>query len=547
MKKLVVIFLIMASAFSFAITYNQTDKEELEKMEKAEETIAKPFVIPNDSFLADPDELYPILCEAADEFNVNVFRKSINFKTDNQVEILKYVLLTRDTDYFDAFRLKSGRYLSEKDTQQDNLFISTAYSGDQNQIGVIRDFGENNLITIKPLKTAYDYLPVDGRYFAEAVDDKAFNAFIKGFVDKVNQHYKSYLETPYSPENFGKDLNGSGGASETGSMVSDLKNINIAVFIITLILLIYYIFNESKRIGIMKMHGVSSIRSWYIMAGRLISLVFVLSTALSLLVAVLIKNTTYQFVYSTVIYQIKSYLIMIAFSFITYAYISRIRVSDVIKNRKDTKSIFALNMLLKIGCSILLVFICLSVWSQYTDIRTKQENLKNWEHSKDYGVFYPLSVGYERDDFQHGQRIFDSSLCDELYPILNRMGSLLINTGMYEETDLFLNRDYEGIRSINVNPNYLREFPVYDIYSNPVQVSEDNTDWILLVPEKYQNREKEIQSFFEESRIGFIDIQKGFYKQQVSDDVENQQIGIIWLANDQKIFSSDREKQCLGR
>ncbi len=537
MKKLVVIFLILASAFSFAITYNQTDKEELAKMEKAEEAIAKPFMIPNDILLADPDKMYLLLCEAATEFNVNIFRTSINYKTDNQVEIVKYMLLTYDSDYFDFFKLKGGRYLTEKETRQSNLFISTADTGDQNQIGVIKDFGDNNLITIKPLKASYDYLPVDGWYFAEAADDKAFDTFIKGFVSKINQHYKSYLKISYSAEDFEKDVRDSGGSSETGAMDGYLKYINIAIYIITLILLIYYVFNESKRIGIMKMHGVSSTRSWYIMAGRLITFVFVLSAAIFLLAAVMIKNTTYQFVYNTVVYQIKSYLIMIALSFISYAYISRIRVSDVIKNRKDTNGIFALNMLLRIGCSILLVFICLSVWSQYIDIRTKQENLKNWEHSKDYGVFYPLNEGYDGDDFQHGKRIFDSSLRGALYPILNRKGALLINTRMYEETALLLNKDYDGIRSVKVNPNYLREFPVYNINSNPVQVSEDNGDWILLVPEKYHNREQEIKSFFKESRKNIIGVQKGFYEQQVSDEVENQQITIIWLADGQEIFS----------
>lgn len=78
-------------------------------MEKAGEGIGKPFVIPNDLLLADPEEMYPLLCEAADESKVNIFRTNINYKTDDQVEILKYVLLTGDTRFFDAFRLKSGR------------------------------------------------------------------------------------------------------------------------------------------------------------------------------------------------------------------------------------------------------------------------------------------------------------------------------------------------------------------------------------------------------------------------------------------------------
>lgn len=540
------IFLILASVFSFAITYTQTDKEELEKMEKAGEGIAKPFVIPNDLLLADPEEMYPLLCEAANELKVNIFRTNIHYNTNDQVEILKYVLLTGDTRFFDAFRLKSGRFLTSKDTQQGSAFMSTVDTGDHNQIGIVRDFGNTDLVTIKPLKTAYEHLPVYGQYFVEASDNRTYGAFIKSFVAKVNRHYQKYLKASYTPEDFQKPSN-SGGGSGVGSSIDYLKYINYAIFLITLILLIYYIFYESKLIGIMKMHGLSNFRLWFIIAGRLITGIFVLSAAVSLLVAIAIKDTTSQFVGSTIISQFKTYVIMMAISLVSYIYISRIRVSDAIKNRKDTNGIFALNTLLKAGCSILLVLIGLAIWGQYAEIRAKQQNLKNWERTKDYGVFYPLYIGYDLEDVQQGSPKTTAFINVELYPVLNKMGALLINTRMYEETALRSNRDWNGIRSIKVNPNYLREFSVYDIHHNPVQISEDTTNWILLVPEKYRNREKEILSFFHKERVGTKDYEGvyehevRFFKRAVPDRVKNQEIKIIWLANDQKIFSFNPE------
>lgn len=542
MKKILALLLVLASVFSFAIAYNQTDKKELEKMEKAGEGIARQFCIPDFLLLANPDEMYPLLCEAANEFRVNIFRTNIHYKIDDQVEILKYVLLTGDTHFFDAFRLKSGRFLTTKDTKQGNSFMSTVDTGDRNQIGTVRDFGGNNLITIKPLKTAYEHLPVYGRYFVEAPDEKTFNVFLKSFVAKVNKQYQKYLEAPLTPEVFQKP-NNSGGGVEAGSRTDFLKYINYIIFIIILILLTYYIFYESRRIGIMKMHGLSNIRLWFIIAGRLITVIFVLSVAVSLLVALLIKDTTSQFVGSAIISQFKTYVIVTAISLISYMYIYRIKVSDAIKNRKDTKGIFALNTLLKVGCSILVVLIGLSLWSQYTDIRAKQENLKSWEQSKDYGIFYPVKVGYNLEDIQQGNLITTAALAGELYPVLNKMGALFIEARMYEERMLILNKDWEGIRSIKVNPNYLREFPVYDIRNNPVQISEDTSDWILLAPEKYRHKEKEIMSFFQKIRTGAKDYEgvyereEHFFKRAVPDSVKNQQIKIIWLANNQKIFS----------
>jgi len=138
---------------------------------------------------------------------------------------------------------------------------------------------------------------------------------------------------------------------------------------------------------------------------------------------------------------------------------------------------------------------------------------------------------------QNGAPVFFSNVDGALCPVLNRMGAVLINARIYEEEALLLIKNYHGIRSIKVNNNYLRVFPVYDVQNNPVEVSEDTSDWILLVPEKYRNREKEIISFFQKDRAGLMDVEKRFYKQPVPDNGKNQQIEIIWLANNQKIFS----------
>lgn len=178
----------------------------------------------------------------------------------------------------------------------------------------------------------------------------------------------------------------------------------------------------------------------------------------------------------------------------------------MIKNRKDTKGIFVFNTLLKVTCSIIFVLLGTSILEQYITVKEKQVNLKNWEKNKDYGVFYPLSVG--NDEEQQGMHKTESSINGDLYPILNKMGAVLIDSKEYEEIELSRNKDYKGIWSVTVNNNYLREFPLYDIHNQRVQVSEDTENWILLVPEKYQNKEKEILRFFEERRKPAIEYEE---------------------------------------
>ncbi|PHB46617.1 bacteriocin-associated protein [Bacillus wiedmannii] len=531
MKKVVVFFLIVASILSGFIAFQQTDHKEFEKMEKVEQRIGKEFVIPDVLGFANPSEIYPILLEAAKESHTNIFRTNVAYHEDEHAEILKYVLLTTETIYFKQFQLSGGNVLKPKDTFQGNAFLSTVHTKDTKQKGVIKDFGDNHVITIKPLQTSYEHLPMAGRYVVEGVDDKSYDAFLKLFSKKLNQHFKpkQYIVA----DDFKRNLSNNEEALD--SPINSLSYIQYMVFIVLLCFLIYYVFNEAKRIGVIKMHGVSNLRLWFIVIGRTIASMFVLSIGISVLATAFVKNVTSGFIYTIMFDQCKTYLIITILSLVSYFYISKIKVNQMIKNRKDTKGIFVFNTLLKVTCSIIFVLLGTSILEQYITVKEKQVNLKNWEKNKDYGVFYPLSVG--NDEEQQGMHKTASSINGDLYPILNKMGAVLIDSKEYEEIELSRNKDYKGIWSVTVNNNYLREFPIYDIHNQRVQVSEDTENWILLVPEKYQNREKEILRFFEERRKPAIEYEEKRMHREVPNHLRNRKIDIIWIKNNQEIFS----------
>lgn len=133
MKKIVFTALVFVFAFSLYISYEETKNEEAKKLETLEEKMATSFVIPEGFPLADPDEAYPLMLGAANEFQINIFRSGYNFRPDGQVEILKYVLLTGETDFFDHVRLADGRVLQAEDTQQGRRFLSSAKTKDENR------------------------------------------------------------------------------------------------------------------------------------------------------------------------------------------------------------------------------------------------------------------------------------------------------------------------------------------------------------------------------------------------------------------------------
>ncbi|MED4570686.1 DUF1430 domain-containing protein [Brevibacillus agri] len=537
MKRTLSGLLIFIFAVSFLLAYNQAYRTELEQMERAGEGDSAPFRIPNYASFASPTEMYPILLDAAVKAKVNIFRTNIDYGVDDEVRIHKYVLLTNSTAFFDSFRLKSGRFLTAQDTQQGNSYLSTVDSEDQEQRGTIKMFGSHRLIEIKPLRSAYKHLPVEGQYFIEGSDEQ-YQQFVDHVINKIVANKLVDQGTRLTPEDFKGHFYTSGKMEIEADFFTYIRYL---IFIVTIIMLVYYVFNESKQIGVMKMHGLSNLHLWYLVIGRLVTVIYILAAVISVLAALLMKDTAAHFIVNVILSQLVSYVIALLISLIAYVYIARIKVIDVIKNRKETNGIVTLNTMLKTGCSIFLVLVILPIWNQFDEVRIQEENLKSWERSKDYGVFYPVRVGDDSEDYDRGAYKITATEVTGLYPLLNKMGALFIDARSYRESVLLLNRNSRNIRSISVNLNYLQEFPVYDAQGNPVNISEDTSDFILLVPEKYRNKEKEILDYFTKVRKNLVEVDENRFQVEVPDRVRNQRLSIIWTANNQKIFSFNPE------
>lgn len=533
MKKIVALLVVAAFAFSFIVAIFETDYDEFEKAKRIEELIGRKFVIPDSLLLASPEELFPALQQAAAASKVNIMRTGIHYKENDEEEILKFLLLTTETSYFHHFSLKSGRYFIEEETHAGHSFLSTAHTGEREQIGEIKEFLGNHLISVYPLPRAYDVFPVHGTYYAEAPDEQAFQAFLEKLAVTLNQRYSG---ASFTPEDFRVDTNTERHAVSF-PWIAMLDSIRYGIFVIAVVLLIYYMFYESKRIGILKLNGVSNLHLWYLVAGRLITVVFLCMLVVTLAASLFIEQATAAFIWRVALSQIISYLILLFISLLVYLYIMRINIVHVLKSYKDTKALFFFNIVVKIGCSILLILEGGSAWWQLESLLQKKEEMKNWEHIKDYGVFYPALNGLDGEELFSKGSPFEVTSRDELYFLLNRMGAIFIHALEYEERTLVLNQNQKGIRSIQVNPNYLKQFPVLDVEGRVVHIPEETTDWVLLVPEKYRDREEEIISYFQKKRKGWVGIDQDYYQRVVPDAIINQKIAIIWLQNEQQIFS----------
>lgn len=549
LKRLLIFFLILVAIFSFAVAYHQTQVAAVQKMENAGLEGNWSLWIPDSRLFSGPDSwerVYPLLQGAAEQSQVNVFRPGIGYTTENRPEIIQYVLLTHHTRFYSAFTLKSGRFLTPQDTKQRAVFLSTMDTGNQQQVGTLKGFGSSPIVEIRPLRGAVAYLPFAGQYLVEAPNPQNYETFVNRFAAEVNAQFKADILRPYKLRDFmqaNRNITRPLGFGTLGNWLFDyVQEILLLIVTITLVLLVYYSFHAAKRIGIMKMHGVSNIRVWYLIVGRLIVLSFLLLSTIGMATAIVIGGSIGSFPINFFREQCTIYVLVTAASLIVYLYVVRIRVSDAIKNRKHTGSVFAVNTLMKVGWSVFLIFVILGVWSQYATLRAQQALLNGWQKNpktNDYGVFYPLDVGHNYMGIAQGDLSTQYVETNWLYPILNRNGALWINTEEYRESVLPLPRPTGYIRSIYANPNYLHQFPVYDIHHRQVQISESTSDWILLVPQRYRSRGKEVLEYFHQQRLEAYNADEGQYGVPVR--VKYQAIKIIWLTNDQAIFSFDPE------
>ncbi|WP_258840159.1 hypothetical protein [Mechercharimyces sp. CAU 1602] len=197
--------------------------------------------------------------------------------------------------------------------------------------------------------------------------------------------------------------------------------------------------------------------------------------------------------------------------------------------------------MLKVVCATVLVLTGMSLITQYTNLHTQEDRILShkkdmgrWGNMRGYGIaeFY---VGHTtaytieeelEEQYEVGDELY------RLYPLFNKIGSVYIDTSQYEEDSLLLNANTGGILSVTININYLKEFPAFDLEGNIVEVTESEIDWIVLVPEKYRDREKDIREYFYKDKE-----MRDFYL--VKD--EGQEMKIIWMENDQYIFSFNPE------
>ncbi len=522
MKALTVLFMALLSLAAVVGAFVEADEAQRLQLQQAATAAGQQFTIPGDSRLADPDKALAAVGEAATVGHVNVFRTVIAYDADGRQQTTHYILLTAHTRLFDALGLQSGRWLTADDTEHPGRFLSSVPSSDVDQVGVLRDFAGNDQVFVRGLGTAFNAVPVAGTYVMEAADQASADRFFETLATATSR--AAGEPGLFTPESF--KPNGGAGVSYGGGWKSILTAVQIMIIVATAFLLAFWVLHEGKRAGIMKLHGKGPVGVWWELAGRRTLVVFLVTGTVAVAASLLVRDSGVGFVESVGVAVLRVCVVMLIASGVACAYVARASVSDALKNRKDTRAVFAVNNLLKIGCSIAVIATTAGVSTQLANASAERQRLGNWERARGYGIFYPLSNGNDLEDILSGGGQMRRAETTDLYPIVNGMGSLFIDATGYEPLPPGLENPPEVIPSMVVNLNYLARFPILDHSGKEIEIRDDDPNWIILAPGHERAREAEIRSYFKAVR---------------KDPARpaGQKFDIIWTMEGQAVFSFD--------
>jgi bacteriocin-associated integral membrane protein len=521
------VLLVLLAAAAFGLGYFSTRQKDLSRMEDAAAALGPAFAIPPAPDLADPAVTYPILLAAARRAGVNVILPAAGVGAAGQPVVTQYALLTRRTHLFDSFRLLSGHWLTATQSLGTRSFLSSQTDAGPGQVGRLAVFGGGADVSIRGLRAAFASLPVAGTYYVEAAEPAGAVRFLRLLSAAFAAHgvHVSVQDLLTSPDLSAGVLNGATRVDE-GVIV-------IIVALVTL-LLIYRQLYEAKRAGVMKMHGLGAVRVWFEVSGRLIAVVMVACALAAGAAAQLIPDAPGSFTVSVLAAIAETAALMLGASFLTALYISAIRISDSVKNRKDTRGVFVLNTFVRTACSVLLVVSGAGLLVEYNNAMTARARLGDWARTSSYGIFYPTLVGADQLEAQSGQAGPTTAEVFGLYPVLDRQGALFVDSSEYEPATR--SGPPPPFRSIQVNPNYLRAYPVASAAGKPVDVPESTSAWVVLVPEAYRSQAAAIREYFGSYRNSALQAEATLFGRPVPPAIAHQGLDVIWIKN-QSVFS----------
>lgn len=505
MKKVTLLIISVIISLTFIVIYNNESEKSFNELLRFEEELENSYevILPASITNQPQKEVYSKIKKVLNETNSNIYYSRI----ENQKKI-KYIYVTKD-EYINKLSI-IGRNLNKSDMDTQN-YISTRDIVDKNQIGKLNTFSKKIEYEIRPLNQL-----IESGYYLDGYVYINFNSNdnIDGLIDRLEKELQ-VKEISVNKTN-GVELQNS----------SMYLLVNIILYIVIILTIIYSLIKKYKKIAIEKLMGASNQEIIFKLLKNnsmiYINIVIVISVVLSLIFFENYNILYWQFIGKLCCVYTIQLILLLTILFVIFQYVKKIKVANMLKNKKQTKEIIIINQVSKIIFLVGFIIIIALCISQYksTEI-TYTDSLKQWEELEGY-YSIPTTIN-QSQGFMNDDKYWE--FCKNVYIDFSNGGGILADFSEYipftrEIREKETQYQYERDR-VTVNPNYLEKYEIYDVFDNRIKIDESETDLIFLVPEKYKEKEKDI--------IEMIKRRKEIE--------ETKEPRIIWTKNNQKLFS----------
>lgn len=482
----------------------------------------------------DNPKFLEFIKKAALDNHVNVIRFDHRHDEKRNGDVNEYyIFLTGETHFFDKVKMLKGRTLTVDDMSNKDLFISSEDTKQKNQLGLVLNL-TRHYYSVHVLDSVLDKYKYSAIYQIEAGSKEQYQNFVKSYVNYVRQEVPNFSLTAkdyiLESHNFGRFFR---------IYMYDPRLPEVIFIGMGILSYVYYLIKKTKQVAAMKLNGFDFNRMFNIIFFKWFSITFLISHALILILMMLsqYKNLGllfYVFAMNFILFGI----ISIVSYLVTWLFFMRMNILKGLKGEKNLILILLMNICFKVGISIIIIIAVAQSLVEIDEMVLKNKNMSHWANSLDYGVFDPVHTGKFDDDNDNVGKKSIEVACYNLYPYLNeKFDALYINAEKYKEDNLeprnLSSVDYRN--QIQVNPNYLKKYPVYDEQGNRITISEQTRYAIYLIPEKYKaNKDKILKELFED-RQDFCHRHEKKYQQNLKED--NEKMLYIFTKDGQKLFS----------
>jgi hypothetical protein len=508
---------------------NTVDDWEKDRFDIIYNEVGKELNYPTNVLLGTDDVPYTLITESAQTASVNVIRKVQHNALDYTYTWDYFVYLTSNDTYLNTvFPLESGRFLDVDDKDPEQVYLSTRSYPDRNQIGVIEEFGGNDLVNVFQFKKYFTLYDSAGYYYIECIRNEYCELFFATLSSKIND-LGIYMEPAW--------LNPEGG-SYGGLITQDIPPqvlIYLMLFLI-LVLIIFCIFNEYKTLGILRLQGRSN---FAILSARFIhpfTVVFISSSVVISLLWAIFGKTISEFWPDFVYQLLVCFSLILLTCLLALPFLYFLNIPAAVKGRKGTGPIIIVNSVSKLVIGVFVLILSSNSVGYFMEFLEEEARLKQIAQWTDYGVFYPRSLGTEIFGWSYAP--FEQAKTEvlELYPYLESEGALYVDSEDLLTAERSNDFSFDAGKSMTVNSNYLQRYSALGVSGSRIYVDDTETSWVVLVPAAYQDQEDLIRSTYKRRRSGVL-LNAEFFEPEDVERLSNQPVKIIWTANDQKYFT----------